>query len=38
MRALLASTAASTTDPALRAKVEEELRDAGIEPESSDPA
>jgi hypothetical protein len=38
MRALLASTATSTTDPALRAKVEEELRDAGIEPESSDPA
>jgi hypothetical protein len=37
MRALLASTAASTTDPTLRAKVEEELRDAGIEPESGDP-
>jgi hypothetical protein len=32
MRALLASTAASTTDPTLRAKVEQELRDAGIEP------
>jgi hypothetical protein len=37
MRALLASTAASTTDPALRAKVEQELRDAGIEPGPSDP-
>ena len=38
MRALLASTAASTTDPRLRAKMEEELREAGIEPESGDPA
>lgn len=36
MRALLASTAASTTDPMLRAKVEQELRDAGIEPTPGD--
>jgi hypothetical protein len=38
MRALLASTAASTTDPTLRAKVEQELRDAGIDPTPGDHA
>jgi hypothetical protein len=38
MRELLASTAASTTDPTLRAKVEQELRDAGIEPTPGDQA